>query len=161
MEHHRKNPRASWHNYQNGTFFITVCTKNKQHYFGSIYNEKMHLSQLGIKLDEIISQTINIRKSQHIEIPIYVIMPNHFHILITLNTDFDIPQHHFHSSTQNISAIIRGIKSALSSYAKQNHIPFEWQSKFYDRIVRNEREFHHIYEYIQNNVINWNNDELF
>lgn len=85
-------------------------------------------------------------------------MPNHLHFIITLNTDVDINQHHFQSNMQNVASIIRGIKSALTSFAIKHNIEFAWQRGYYDRIIRNEREFNLIYEYIENNVINWQQD---
>ncbi|WP_077587371.1 transposase [Rodentibacter caecimuris] len=154
----RKTIRAAWNNYQNGAYFITICTKHKQHFFGEIHNEKMYLSLVGKKLRDLMQQTIELRKPQFIEIPIYTIMPNHLHFIIIINTDFDISQHYFRHQSQNVSSVVRGIKSALTSYAIKNNIPFEWQPRFHDRIIRNEREFTHIYQYIENNVINWDKD---
>ena len=29
-----KSARASWHDYNGGAYFITICTKNRVHYFG-------------------------------------------------------------------------------------------------------------------------------
>lgn len=160
MNKNRKNIRVDWDNYQNGSYFITICTHEKQHHFGYIKNSKMHLSNLGNKLNEIIIYTSQFTQ-QFIEFPIYTIMPNHLHFIITINTDFDVSQHHFKSNTQNLSSIIRGIKSALTSFARKNDIEFAWQRGYYDRIIRNKTEFDNIYQYIRNNVINWENDDLY
>ncbi|MEG9500082.1 hypothetical protein [Mannheimia indoligenes] len=86
----RKIIREKWHNYQNGCYFITICTKNKMHYFGKIYQQKMYFSLLGKKLEEIIGLTKEIRKDQYLEIPIFTIMPNHIHFIIVLNTHFEL-----------------------------------------------------------------------
>ena len=43
----RKSPRASWLEYNEGMYFITVCTLNKKHYFGMIQNDEMWLSAIG------------------------------------------------------------------------------------------------------------------
>lgn len=44
--------RASWWNYgRTGAYFITICTKNREHFFGEITNGIMHLSHLGILAD--------------------------------------------------------------------------------------------------------------
>ncbi|WP_032092402.1 transposase [Necropsobacter rosorum] len=157
----RKLIRVKWDNYQNGAYFITICTKNKQHYFGKIYNQKMYLSVLGEKLHSIILDTIEIRQSQYINLPIFTIMPNHLHFIMVLNTSKDISQHSFQPQRENLASIIRGIKCQLTSFAKQNNIPFEWQSRYYDRIIRNDREFGFIYDYIDHNVINWEQDKLY
>lgn len=36
-----------------------------------------------------------------------------------------------------------------------------WQRRFYDHIIRNEKEYNAIKQYIQNNVINWCDDKYF
>jgi len=54
----------------------------------------------------------------------------------------------------NVSNIIRGFKGAVT---KQIHIlgysGFAWQSRFYDRIIRNERELNNTRKYIRNNPL--------
>ena len=32
----RKTPRASWIDYNEGLYFITICTKERKHYLGKI-----------------------------------------------------------------------------------------------------------------------------
>ncbi|GAB1668007.1 TPA: transposase [Mannheimia haemolytica] len=157
MKPTRKSIRVKWDNYQNGSYFITICTQHKLHYFGEISHDGMSLSILGNKLTNIIIETSKYTR-QFIEIPIYTIMPNHLHLIITLNTDFDISQHYFQSNTHNIGSIVRGIKSALTSFARQHNLDFAWQRGYHDRIIRNQEEFEYIYQYIENNVINWQQD---
>ena len=36
-----------------------------------------------------------------------------------------------------------------------------WQKSFYEHIIRNEKEYLKIKEYIKNNVINWRKDKYF
>ena len=44
----RKNPRLKNYDYtQNGYYFITICTKEKVHYFGKIADEIMQYSDIG------------------------------------------------------------------------------------------------------------------
>lgn len=37
----------NWDYGSNGIYFITICTKNRTHYFGEIENKKMVLSEMG------------------------------------------------------------------------------------------------------------------
>ncbi|MCL2329054.1 MAG: hypothetical protein FWC39_11160 [Bacteroidetes bacterium] len=78
--------RAVWHDYNGGAYFITICTKNKEHYFGEIENAIMHLSEIG----EFAQQNLqNIHThNPYAEIPLFVIMPNHIHIIVFINPDF-------------------------------------------------------------------------
>ena len=61
----------------------------------------------------------------------------------------------------SLSTIIRSYKSAVTKYANANNIMFDWQPRFYDRIVRNDEEFIRIYDYISHNPKRWEKDELF
>lgn len=76
--------RAQWWDYsKNGSYYITICTHNREWFFGTILNGKMVLSEIG----EIITQEW--RKSFEIRTELYcdsyVIMPNHIHAIIWLN----------------------------------------------------------------------------
>jgi len=48
----------------------------------------------------------------------------------------------------------------MTCYSRQNNIPFAWQSRFHERIIRNTDEMNHIAEYIENNVAKWDLDKL-
>ncbi|MDY4478960.1 MAG: transposase [[Pasteurella] aerogenes] len=158
----RKSVRVKWDTYQNGCYFVTVCTQNKIHYFGEIQNQTIQLTTLGKQLQNIIQDTINLRQNQFIEIPIFTVMPNHFHLIITINSDTDKHQHYFgNGQSNNLSAIVRGIKSSLTSFAIKNQIPFKWQPRFHEHIIRSEKAFNFIYDYIQNNVIQWEQDYFY
>ena len=56
-----------------------------------------------------------------------------------------------------LSVVVGGIKGRVTKYAMQSHIPFAWQARFHDRIVRNEPEMNRIAKYIQANVSKWGN----
>jgi len=68
-------------------------------------------------------------------------------------------QNKFGPQRKNLSSIVRGFKSAITTYARKNNIEFAWQANYYDRIIRNEDELHKTREYIINNPINWVNDK--
>ena len=72
--------RAEWHDYNDGIFFVTVCAKDKKHLFGTISNDEMHKTALGAIVEECI-QAIPAHHPQ-VNIPNYVIMPNHIHLII-------------------------------------------------------------------------------
>ena len=60
-----------------------------------------------------------------------------------------------------LSSIISIFKSSVTKYAIKNDIHFGWQTRFYDRIIRDYNEFINIDNYIKNNVINWKDDEFY
>ncbi len=82
--HDRISYRAKWHNYNCGMYFVTICTKNREHYFGEINNGVMNLSEIGKCLHEQIVKTPEMRADMNMEIPLFVIMPDHVHLIVTI-----------------------------------------------------------------------------
>lgn len=62
--------------------------------------------------------------------------------------------------SNSISTIIRSYKSATTKHAHRLGFEFEWQTRFYDIIIRNEISFHRISNYIKNNPANWKEDKF-
>jgi REP element-mobilizing transposase RayT len=61
----------------------------------------------------------------------------------------------------SVSAIIRSYKSAVTRTIRRSGCPdFAWQPRFYDRVVRNDREFDAVRAYIQANPVRWSDDKL-
>ena len=61
----------------------------------------------------------------------------------------------------SISTIIRSYKSVVTKYAHFMNSEFEWQSRFYDHIIRDAESFDRIQEYIENNPKNWDSDTFY
>lgn len=57
-----------------------------------------------------------------------------------------------------LSVCIGGIKSSLTRYAHEHNIPFGWQKRFHDHIIRNQWEMNRIAAYIINNPLIWFRD---
>lgn len=181
--------RASWWNYGwAGAYFITICTANREHYFGQIVNDKMILSPCGILADVFWHEIIN--HTNNVELGAFVVMPNHIHGILIL-TDTIVPndvvetlrsaaqhatslqQQQQSQSTKNelmsnispksdtVSAIIRSYKSAVTKHANRLGIENGWQSRFHDHIIRNDDEYQRINDYIENNPVNWEKDKFF
>lgn len=80
--------RAPWHDYNGGWYFVTICTANRNHYFGEIIPDHnginvMHLSEMGRYAD---AQIRNIQSHYpYCEIPIWVVMPNHIHLMVKID----------------------------------------------------------------------------
>ncbi|MCE1169307.1 MAG: transposase [Sphingobacteriia bacterium] len=157
-----------------GAYFITICTQNREDYFGTIENGEMQLSQVGV-IASIMWYEIS-SHSKQIELDAFVVMPNHIHgILIVngLNLHSDvisslstqtIPNKSMGSispKTDSISTIIRSYKSAVTKYAHRLGYKFEWQSRFYDHIIKDDRSYQMIQKYIGENPAKWVNDEYF
>ena len=70
-----------------GAYFITICTQNREHYFGEIINGKMQLSQVGVIADILWHQIPY--HAKNIELGEFVVMPNHTHGIIIINDNAD------------------------------------------------------------------------
>ena len=165
-----------------GEYFVTICAKNHIRYFGKIENEKMILSDIG-KIVEKTWSEIPV-KFENIGIDAYQVMPDHCHGIISIkprrhlihqmleensrdrkekkNIINDVPT--FKSGIKNnpmelksisLGKIIRWFKGRVSFEAKKINSSFAWQARYYDRIIRNEREHYFIKEYIENNPVNY------
>ncbi|MBI4649944.1 hypothetical protein HY745_01350 [Candidatus Desantisbacteria bacterium] len=73
----------------------------------------------------------------------------------TNNNQFSKPK------KNSLSMVINHYKGTIKRYCNKNNIVFAWQSRFYDHIIRDEKELYRIKEYIISNPYNWNNDKLF
>ena len=82
--HHRRSIRLKGYDYSaDGLYFITICTKDRNHYFGHVVDGKMVLSEKGVIVKNEWLNTINIRRGEVI-LHEYIVMPNHFHAIIEI-----------------------------------------------------------------------------
>lgn len=146
---------------------MTVCTANMIHYLGEVVNDRMRLSEIGECLTDKLENVSKYRKD--IEIPSYVVMPNHFHAIICINDNENKSDRLIeaterlllplgHKRLPILSSYIAKMKAAITCYARMKGIEFNWQSRYHDRAIRNMREVNLIEEYIRNNVSRWNSD---
>jgi putative transposase len=84
-------------------------------------------------------------------------MPDHIHGILFINKPdkIDWQTAKFGPQKNNLASIIRGYKSSVKQHAAINNIDFQWQPKYYDRVIRDELEYLNIKGYIYNNVDNW------
>lgn len=75
----------NWDYGSNGMYFITICTGNRNRYFGKIENQRVQLSKMGIIADKIWLEISN--KFSFIELDQYIVMPNHIHGILTISKD--------------------------------------------------------------------------
>ncbi len=160
--HQRKSIRLKEYDYSlPGEYFITICTHGKQCIFGEVVDEEMHLNEVGKIAKEEWLKTPIIRPA--VELDVFEIMPNHLHSIIVIKDESSIPKVGTHSCAslqrkpRSLGSILAGFKSAATTRInKSRNTPYVpvWQGKFYDHIIRNEKELNNIREYIMNNPLN-------
>ena len=149
----KKNRLESYDYSQNGAYFITICTKDRKCILSTIVGATLgrpactHLTNVG----RIVEQAIfRIPKSyQDVRLEKYVIMPNHIHLLLMIDTLHGRPR-----VAPTVSRIVqqtKGLATKLIGY----HV---FQKSFHDRIIRNDAEYDMIWEYIDTNPARWQQD---
>jgi len=154
----RKLNRLKDYDYsQNGYYFVTICTKNREAWFGKIESDKMILNMFG-----------EITKNFWVEIPKhfknvsldeFIVMPNHIHgiVIIVGNAYMRSLQDR---TKMLLSRIIQQYKSSVTREINslQNDFCFKWHKSFYDHIIKDEKTLNNIREYITNNPLKWESD---
>ena len=145
-------------------YYITINTNDHIEYFGKVVNGKTILNDLGKIVDQFWKEIPT--HFNHTELDYYVVMPNHIHGIIIINSDVEtchgmslrsINENKFSKPIKNsLSMITNHFKGSVKRWANKNgYEPFFWQSRFYDRIIRNEKELYNIRNYIEKNPMKW------
>ena len=125
------------------------------------------------------------------EIMVWVVMPNHIHAVVMIDENVmadnkTVVETMFTSSLQReqreqrwkhetidqnmqiislrrgkLSTVIGGLKRAVTHFATTHAIPFAWQPRFHDHIIRNTHELNRIAVYIEQNVAKWGSDKFY
>lgn len=163
--------RAQWWDYSsNGAYFITICTKDRKHFFGEVRQGKMMLSEIGRIArqcwDEIPDHFPFVRLGA------FVVMPDHVHGILFIEKDEVEAQEGFVACNESttpknqvmsqkspkkgsLPSVIRSYKSAVSNFSRKSNPQFSWQSLYYDRIIFDPEAIERISKYIEDNPKNW------
>lgn len=81
--HKRKSPRRIQYDYASaGSYFVTICTKNRQNYFGEIKNWLMIFNELWEHC--YLCRNNILKHYPFVSVEEFVVMPNHIHWIITI-----------------------------------------------------------------------------
>lgn len=186
--------RAEWHDYNSGIYFVTICSKDKQHIFGKIKDSIMILSDIGKIVERCILDISN--HHTNVELWNHVIMPNHIHMVINVGTQpapvgtrYIASAQAMHNAGQNmgclraprhgepcedfhhncsLAVVVGTFKAAVtrlmrtrciaSLQQRQQQIQTVWQPRYHEHIIRNQRAFENIMNYVDTNIEKWSHD---
>ena len=153
----RKSARLKEYDYSSeGAYFITMCVKDRKELLARIVGDdahivpKKHLSKYGLICDKYISN-IN-EKYENVTVDKYVIMPNHIHLLLSVDGTMWAS-----SPTKSIGSVIRSFKTMVTKEIGRSI----WQRSYYDHVIRCEEDYREIWEYIDTNVLRWEKDKFY
>lgn len=181
----RKSNRLKGYDYsKNNLYFVTNCVKNNLCCFGSVASvgtgrdlsvhhpqinpqinpqiqnseEKyiMKLNQYGLIVDEKINWLMN--QYEYVDIHNYVIMPNHFHLILEIDSQKlkgkDV-------KIKSLSSLVGALKTTSSNEIhKAGFEDFAWHRSFHDHIIRDEKAYQNISNYIDLNPQKWFEDKF-
>lgn len=166
-------------------YFITICCQDRVCRFGDVENGDMILNEFGqIANDEWIKLA---DRFENFELDVFQIMPNHMHGIIKLNepvvvsgftpdTATDQPDqsspnapinNKINNNKPTISDIVGAYKSLVSNacldiYKFRNQMMGKlWQRNYYEHIIRDEKGYRNIANYIVNNPQKWEEDKYY
>ncbi len=87
-----------------------------------------------------------------------IVMPNHVHCILKIINDTNIETktgQYGKAVAGSVSVIINQYKGAVTKWCMENgYKEFEWQSRFYDHVIRDQKSYERIKDYIATNPAN-------
>ena len=154
----RKPNRLSSYDYdREGAYFLTICTQDRKCLLSIIVGDdalgvpENRLTEIGQIVEKHI---LSSRNMDRITLEKYVIMPNHIHILLTVDMNT--------GGTPRVSspttAIIPRFVASLKRFSNQEVGKEIFQRSYHDHVIRNQQDYLKIWEYIDNNPKQWKMD---
>jgi REP element-mobilizing transposase RayT len=175
----RKSTRLAGFDYaQDGAYFITIVTQGRACLFGNIVEGEMRFNAAGEMVARVCGEMPHIIPAM--AWGIYQIMPNHFHAIIELHTVGvtlrGYPAQKAHAGQTRRSAptdsritlgdVVGRFKSLTTCrYIEGVHAGHWprfttrlWQRNYYEHIIRDEKNYQSIFDYVLCNPQNWEKD---
>jgi REP element-mobilizing transposase RayT len=189
QKHHRRSIRLKGYDYsQEGAYYVTMVTWQREFLFGNILNHEMMLSPYG----EIVQkwwQEIPVHFA-NVETGAFVIMPNHVHGIIYIlggrgtvpvpkddgeipisqnNKTVDViqggetPPLRIFNGTPTLGQIVAYFKyqstKEMNKIDDTSTVTKFWQRNYYEHIIRDEKDLQNKTDYIEANPLLWDEDD--
>ena len=152
-----------WDYGSHALYFITICTKDRIPHFGEIKTDIEGITSLQKTAIADVAYANWLRIPEYhpyVALDEFIIMPDHIHGILFINKPDKITWevNKAGSQSKNLASIIRGYKSSVKQYAMLNGIDFTWQPRYFDRVIRDQKEYINVQEYIYDNPDKWEQD---
>ena len=147
---------AQWDYNSDGAYFLTICTRDRTCLLSAIVGggvldaPHVALSHYGSIVDNQL-QVMN-ALYPHLQVDKYVVMPNHIHlILLTRNNGTS------RTPSPTNAAVPRWV-STFKRYVHRQCGCLLFQRSYHDHIIRSQRDYQRIWQYIDTNPVKWECD---
>ena len=160
----RKSNRISGYDYnQNGAYFITICTECRKPILSKIsvgtpvpgcpIEPCLTLLPYGRIADNVIQQMNTFY--EHLSVDKYVIMPDHIHFMITISDPHGHPGRGVPTKSRVRTSLVAQFVGTFKRFCNREYGENIWQGRYYDHVIRNQRDYDEIWQYIENNPRKW------
>ena len=95
----------------------------------------------------------------YISLHSYIVMPNHIHAVIEIDSNLCLLNENV--KIKSLSQIMGAYKTTSSKLIHETgNVDFAWHRSFYDHIIRDEKSYFNIVNYIENNPSSWQKDKF-
>lgn len=145
-----------------GDYFVTICTEQRLCLFGEAVDGAMTLSPAGVVVE---SWWMSIpSRFPEVMMDEYIVMPNHFHGIVTIGAESDVDGGEPLLSLKQIVQWFKGMTTkdyilGVKTFDWPRFPDRLWQQGFHDHIVRSEAALERLLSYIEANPSQWPQDE--
>jgi REP element-mobilizing transposase RayT len=173
--HHRHSIRLQDYDYSlEGVYYVTVCTRNRRGLFGNVMGKEMKLNDAGEMIRSVWLDLPG--RFPFINLYEFIIMPNHIHTVFAILTTGMQTEESFNQPCGRpngtlpgtVGRVIQAFKSIttneyINGVKQQGREPFKrklWQRNYCDHIIRDEKDYIRVCEYMHDIPACWPNDPL-
>ncbi|WP_369769428.1 transposase [Flavobacterium sp. WC2416] len=176
MKNRKRNRMKGFDYSSNNIYFVTICVQNRECCFGYVgtgrdlsvhhraeneINDSIEVEMDLNKYGKIVEEKIIWLQEQYkyVEIHNYVVMPNHVHIIIEIDSLKVVDSA---VKIKSLSSLIGALKTKSSKFIHIEGLEkFSWQRSFHDHIIKNENSYDNINNYIDLNPQKWHQDTFY
>ncbi len=162
----RRSVRLPQFDYRsNGIYFITLLTARRVPILGNIADCSVILSLIGTAVNVELKRYAD--ASRYAWVDQYVIMPNHVHLLPSIDRDLRqtkvlAPMDEVGEKIRSgsVASFVAQMKSSVTKKIRAEHgiEKAVWHRNYYEHVVRNEPDLARIRKYIEENPAKWGDD---
>ena len=140
-----------------GYYFVTVCTKDRKKILGEIVGTGLLDGPLISLTDcgEAVNKRLAVLSRFYPDIILekFVVMPNHIHMLICILGVHE-PERNVTPANARLSQFVGTLKRPCN----REYGADIWQARSHDHVIRGEKDYQKIWQYIEENPLRWADD---